>query len=238
MGFLEHLDELRKRLIVSVVALLISIVVAFTFVSDIFTFVMEPLLDSLPEGAKLVYTEPAEGFLLDIKMSMLAGVFISSPVILRQVWLFVAPGLYVREKKYAIPFVLASTLLFVTGGLFSHFVAFRWLFAFFGSFSTDTVEFLPRIGPLFALYTKMVLAFGLIFQMPALAFFLARMGLVTAGWLVKNFKYAVLIVFILAAVLTPSPDPVNQLIMAGPMLGLYGLSIVIVWACARKDSTH
>ncbi len=236
MSFLDHLDELRKRLIISVVALLVAFVVAYAFVAQIFAFMMQPLLE-LPEVGTLVFTEPAEGFLLDIKMAALAGVFLASPVILWQVWLFIAPGLYANEKKLAIPFVAFSTFFFVSGGLFSHFIAFRAVFAFFSSFSTDTVEFLPRITPIFSMYMKMLLAFGFIFQMPTVAFFLARMGLLTPRWLIQNFKYAVLVIFILAAVLTASPDPVNQIIMAGPMLALYGLSILIAWAFGKKDAT-
>ena len=236
MSFLDHLDELRKRLIISVVALLVAFVVAYAFVAQIFAFMTQPLLETLPEGGTLVFTEPAEGFLLDIKMAALAGVFLASPVILWQVWLFIAPGLYAHEKKLAIPFVAFSTVFFVSGGLFSHFIAFRAVFAFFSSFSTDTVEFLPRITPIFSMYMKMLLAFGFIFQMPTVAFFLARMGLLTPQWLIQNFKYAVLVIFILAAVLTASPDPVNQIIMAGPMLALYGLSILIAWGFGRNDA--
>ena len=236
MSFLDHLDELRKRLIVSIVAVFVAILIAFAFVSRIFDFMMGPLLETLPAGGTLIYTEPTEAFFLYIKMASLAGVFIASPVILWQVWLFVAPGLYAHEKKFAIPFVVFSTLFFVSGGLFSHFVAFRWAWAFFGSFSSETVEFMPRIAPIFSLYTRMLLAFGFIFQMPTMAFFLARMGMITPQFLVRNFKYAVLVVFIVAAVLTPSPDPVNQFIMAGPMLALYGLSILIAWVFGRRPT--
>ena len=127
MSFLDHLDELRTRLIVALVALLVGFLIAFAFVSQIFTFMMQPLLETLPEGSTLVYTEPAEHFLLNIRMAALAGIFIASPVVLWQVWLFVAPGLYVHEKKFAIPFVVLSSMCFVGGGLFSHFIAFPTL---------------------------------------------------------------------------------------------------------------
>ncbi len=229
MSFLEHLDELRKRLIVSIVALIGGMLVAFAFVTQIFDFIMIPLQETLPPGGALIYTEPTEAFFLYIRMAALVGVFIAAPVILWQFWLFIAPGLYAREKKFAIPFVVFSTLFFVSGGLFSHFVAFQWAWKFFGAFSSETVEFLPRIAPVFSLYTRMLLAFGFIFQMPTLAFFLARMGMITPRFLLKNFKYAVLAIFVVAAVLTPSPDPFNQFLMAGPMLVLYGLSILIAW---------
>ena len=236
MSFLEHLDELRRRLIISSVALLVAVGVAFAFVSRIFDFMIVPLVEILPAGGRLVYTEPLEAFVLYIKMAALAGVFVASPVILWQVWLFIAPGLYAHEKKFAIPFVVFTTVFFVSGGLFCHFVAFRYAWMFFGSFGSDTVEFLPRIAPVFSLYTTMILAFGIIFQIPTLAFFLARMGMITPKLMLKNFKYSVLVIFILAAVLTPSGDPVNLFLMVGPMLALYVVSIVIVWAFAKSSA--
>ena len=236
MSFLAHLDELRKRLVVSSAALFVGILIAFAFVSQIFDFMMLPLQKTLPAGGRLIYTEPTEAFYLYIKMAALAGVFIASPVILWQVWLFVAPGLYAHEKKFAIPFVVFSTLFFVAGGLFSHFVAFRYAWMFFGSFATETVEFLSRIAPVFSLYTWMLLAFGVIFQIPTLAFFLTRMGMITPKLLLKNLKYSVLVIFVVAAVLTPSGDPVNLFIMAGPMFALYVVSIVIAWAFAKRDT--
>ncbi|HIE93524.1 MAG TPA: preprotein translocase subunit TatC [Acidobacteria bacterium] len=149
MSFLDHLEELRKRLVISIAALFIGVLVAYTFVGTIFEFMMRPLV---------------------------AGVFLASPALLSQLWLFVAPGLYAREKRYAIPFVAFSTLFFVAGGLFSHFIAFQALWAFFASLETELVTFTPRIAPMFSLYMRMLLAFGAVFQMPILAFFLARMG--------------------------------------------------------------
>lgn len=229
MSFLDHLEELRTRLMISIAALLVGVLAAYTFVETIFDFMMRPLQETLPANSTFVFTEPAEFFVVRIKMAIVVGVFVASPVILWQLWLFVAPGLYAREKRYAIPFVVFSTLFFVAGGLFSHYIAFQLLWTFFSSYETDLVAFMPRIAPAFSLYMRMLLSFGVIFQMPTLAFFLARIGLITPRFLIRNFKYAVLIVFILAAALTPSPDGVNQLIMAGPMLALYGLSILIAW---------
>ena len=232
MPFLEHLDELRKRLVVSSAALFVGILIAFAFVSQIFDFMMLPLQETLPAGGRLIYTEPTEAFYLYIKMAALAGDFIASPVIFWQVWLFVAPGLYAHEKKCAIPFVVFSTLFFVGRGLFSHFVAFRYAWMFFGSFATETAEFLP----VFSLYTWMLLAFGVIFQIPTLAFFLTRMEMITPKLLLKNLKYSVLAIFVVVAVLTPSGDLVNLFIMAGPMFALYVVSIAIAWAFAKRDT--
>jgi sec-independent protein translocase protein TatC len=235
MGFLDHLDELRRRLTVSVIALFVGFLAAFAFIDRIFGFIMRPLTAILPDGGKLVFTEPTEAFMLYIKIAALAGLVLAAPVILWQLWLFIAPGLYAQEKKFAIPFVALSTICFVGGALFSHYVVFPVAWRFFASFSTDYMMFMPRIAPVFSLYVRMLLAFGVIFQLPTLVFFLARMGVVTPGFLIHHFKYAVLIIFIIAAVLTPTPDPTGQVLMAGPMILLYGLSIGIAWAFGKKS---
>jgi sec-independent protein translocase protein TatC len=235
MSFLEHLDELRKRLLVSAAALFLGFLAAFAFIPYVFEFVMRPLTEVLPGGGRLIYTEPTEAFLLYLKVAALAGLVLASPAILLQVWLFIAPGLYVHEKRFAIPFVLFSTAFFVGGALFSHFFVFPFAWRFFASFSTEYMEFTPRIAPTFALYAKMLLAFGLVFQMPTLVFFLARMGVVSAGFLIRHTKYAVLLIVIISAVLTP-PDVVSQVLMALPMVGLYGVSILIAWIFARRPA--
>jgi sec-independent protein translocase protein TatC len=238
MSFLEHLEELRKRLMVALVSLLGGVVIAFAFIDRIFGFIMRPLQQVLPAGGKLIYTEPAEAFLLYMKIAVLAGLILAAPVILSQVWLFVAPGLYSHEKRFAIPFVVLSTVGFVGGALFSHYVVFPFAWKFFAGFSTDYMQFTPRIGPVFSLYTRMLLAFGAIFQLPTLVFFLARMGVVTARFLVRNLKYAILIAFIVAAVLTPTPDAVVQTMMAAPLIGLYIISIGIAWLFGRRRSAE
>jgi sec-independent protein translocase protein TatC len=147
--------------------------------------------------------------------------------------LFIAPGLYSHEKKYAIPFVVSTSLLFATGVAFAHFIAFPWVWLFFAGFGTDYMDFMPKIAPVFALYAKMLLAFGVVFQLPILVLFLARLGVVTPGFLLRNFKYAVLIMFVLSAILTP-PDVVSQIILAGPMVLLYLLGIGIAWIFRRR----
>jgi sec-independent protein translocase protein TatC len=227
MSFLEHLDELRKRLIYALLSVIGGCAVAFVFIGYIFDFIMAPMQHMLPQGNKLIYTAGAEPFMLYLKIGLIAGIFFSSPLVLWQVWKFIAPGLYTHEKKFAIPFVFLSTVFFVLGGLFAHYIAFPWTWKFFISFSTDYMVFLPKIDEAFALYTKMLLGFGLIFEMPTLVFFLARMGVVTARFLLRYFKYAVLVIFIVAAVVSPGTDMMSQLIMAVPMLALYVISIVI-----------
>lgn len=235
MSFLDHLDELRKRLIASVYALLAGCVIAFFFVNRIQAFIFVPLHEALG-GADFIYTKGFEPFMLMMKTGALAGLLIASPFIIWQLWLFIAPGLYANEKRFAIPFVFFSSVFFLLGATFSHYVAFPWTWAFFRSWETEYVKFLPDIGEAFSIYVKMILAFGVIFQMPTLVFSLARMGLVTAGWLAKNTKYAVLIIFIVAAVISPGTDVVSQALMAGPMLALYAFSILVAWIFAKKKS--
>lgn len=233
MSFLEHLDELRKRLVWSIVSVLGGFVTALVFIGYIFGFIMRPLAAIVPEG-RLIYTEPTEAFMLQLKVALLAGLVIAAPAIMWQLWLFIAPGLYRREKRLAVPFVASSSVLFAAGAAFNHYVVFPLAFAFLGSFTTDYMEFLPRIEPVFSLYARMLLAFGLIFQMPVLVFTLAKLGLVTAGFLWRNTRYAILIIFIIAAVVTPTTDVVTQALMAGPMTVLYMISIGIAWLVGPK----
>jgi sec-independent protein translocase protein TatC len=234
MSFLEHLDELRTRLIVSVSAIAGGFFVCLFFIDRIFAFIMVPLQRALPNDGKLMYTEPTEAFMVQIKGAALAGLVLAAPVVLWQLWLFISPGLYTNEKKFAIPFVFMTTFFFLAGALFSHFVAFPWSWVFFASFTTDYMDFVPKLGPVFSLYAKMLLAFGVIFQMPTIVLFLARFGIVTARLLIRYFKYAFLAIFIIAAVLSPGTDIVSQLMMAVPMLLLYGVSIGVAWVFGRR----
>ncbi|HEX5108329.1 MAG TPA: twin-arginine translocase subunit TatC [Vicinamibacterales bacterium] len=234
MSFLEHLDELRKRIIWSLVGVAVGVIIACFFVTDLYSFVMDPMQQLLRPGEKLVYTEPTEAFALYLKLAVIAGLMIASPIVMTQVWLFIAPGLYSHEKKFAVPFVLLSSTSFIAGAAFSHYVVFRMSWKFFDSFAGDSLTFMPRIEPAFSLYMKMLLGFGLVFQMPAVVLFLARMGLITARFLWRNFKYAILIIFVAAAILTPDASPVTQTAMAGPMILLYLLSICLAWLFGKK----
>lgn len=236
MTFLEHLDELRKRITHAVVALLVGFIVAFAFIQRIFDFVYQRLIAGVP-GGKLVYTEAPEMFMLWIKIAALSGVLIASPYIMWQVWLFIAPGLYAKEKRLAIPFVVSSSALFISGAAFSHYLVFPAAWTFFASFSNDYIEFLPRVGPVFGMYVKLMLGIGLTFQLPVLIFVLARLGIVTAGFLLRNFKYAVLIIFIVAAVITPDGNPVTQVLVGGPMVVLYLFGIAAAWLFGKSKKS-
>ena len=234
MSFLEHLDELRQRLIRALAGVLAGFVVAILFIERIFDFIMTPLVAILPAGGKLIYTEPTEAFLLYMKMAALAGLLLAMPYLMWQVWGFIAPGLYAHEKRFAIPFVLMSTVFFTLGCAFSHYVAFPAAWSFFGSFADDTVQFAPRIEPVFSLYVRMALGLGAVFEMPTLVMFLARVGLVTPRFLIRHTKYAILIIFIVAAIVTPGSDPLSLFLVAVPMIGLYAVSIGVAWLLKKR----
>lgn len=234
MTFLEHLDELRKRITHGVAALFVGFLVAFAFIGRVQAFIYQRLTADVP-GKSFIYTEPGEGFFLMLKMAALVGVLIASPYIMLQVWLFIAPGLYAREKRLAVPFVFFSSGLFVVGAAFSHYIVFPAAWTFFAGFSNDFITFTPRIEPVFGLYVKLMLGMGLVFQMPVLMFVLARLGIVTAGFLARNVKYAVLLIFITAAIITPDSSPVSQLLVAGPMVVLYGVGILVAWAFGKSN---
>jgi sec-independent protein translocase protein TatC len=236
MTFLEHLDELRKRITHAVSALLVGFLIAFAFIDKVFAFVYQRLTKSIP-GGKLIFTEPSEAFFLWMKIALVTGVLISSPYIMWQVWLFIAPGLYAKEKRLAIPFVICSSGLFVAGAAFSHYVLFPAAWAFFSGFSNEYMEFMPRVAPVWDLYVKLLLGMGLVFQMPVLMFVLARLGIVTAGFLLRNIKYAILLIFIAAAILTPDASPVNQVLVAAPMIVLYLVGIIVAWLFGKSKKS-
>jgi sec-independent protein translocase protein TatC len=234
MSFLEHLDELRKRIVRSCLAIALGVLATFYWIQQIFDFILAPTRKALPTGVKLIYTEPGEAFSLYITVALIAGAIVAAPFIMYQVWMFIAPGLYSNEKRLAIPFVLFTTIGFVLGAAFNHYIAFPFMMAFFGSFNTPDLAFMPKLEDVFGLYSKMLLGMGVVFQMPTVVFFLAKMKLITARFLMSHFKYAFLIIFVVAAVITPTGDMMTQAIFAAPMIGLYLLSIVVAWVVGPK----
>jgi sec-independent protein translocase protein TatC len=232
-SLLHHLDQLRRRIVYTCLAVAVGMLVAFAFIKPIFDFVFQPIRSVLPPGSKLIYTQPGEAFSIWVQIALIAGVVLASPFVMYQVWCLIAPVLYQRHhKRFAGAFILLTSAGFVAGALFNHYVVFRAMIAFFASFNTGTLAFMPRLDDVFGLYTKMLFGMGLVFQMPAIVFFLARMGLVTARMLLKYFKYAFLIIFIIAAIVTPSPDAATQVLFAAPMVALYLIGIVIAWIVA------
>src|SRR5205809_313451 len=238
MSFLDHLDELRRRIIYSLVSVLAGFLIALVFVYDIFDFIMRPMQQLLPPGGTLVYTDPAEAFMLMIKIALIAGLMLASPLVFTQVWLFIAPGLYVHEKKLAIPFVLMSSFLFVLGAAFSHYVVFPITWRFFVGFTNDILTFMPRVEPAFSMYLRLILALGITFQLPTIVLFLARMGLITPRFMIRNFKYAVLLITIAAAVLSPDGGGVGMLAMGAPVIVLYIFSIALAWMFGKKRAAE
>jgi sec-independent protein translocase protein TatC len=228
------LEELRKRLIYSFLAIGISFGLCYAFIKQIVEILMRPLVRVLPQGSTLVFTAVPEAFFTYLKAAFLAGIFFASPFILYQIWAFVSPGLYQREKKYIFPYLIVSSVFFMGGALFCYFIVFPVIFRFFLSFASETIRPLPAIREYLAFTIKLLLAFGLLFQWPALILFLARMGVVSSPFLARNRKYAVLIIFVIAAVLTP-PDLVSQLLLAGPLLAMYEGSIWMAKFFGKKE---
>lgn len=232
MGFLEHLDELRARIIRAGSAVGIGMLIAFAFYQRLGDFVLQPIIASLPAGSALVYIKPGEGFSFYLNVSLIGGLLLAAPFVMYQVWGFIAPGLHANEKKLVLPFVTLTSLGSLGGAAFSHYVLFPALMTFYGEFSSARMRFMPGVEESVDLYLKMMLGMVIVFQIPTVVFFLAKMKLVTGRFLWRNFKYAILLIFIAAAVLTPSTDPWNQIVFAAPMIGLYILSIGIAWLVA------
>ena len=238
MSFLEHLEELRKRIINACLGIAVGVGLSFFFIQQIYDFLTAPAIKTLPPGSKLIYTQPTEAFSLYINISLISGIVFAAPFIMYQVWKFIAPGLYSNEKKFVIPFVLFSTLGFLGGAAFNHYVAYPFIMIYFASFNTPNLSYMPQLREVFGLYIKMLLGLGLIFQMPTVVFFLAKIGVVTSRLLLRQFKYAVLLIFITAAVVTPTGDPMTLMVFAMPMIGLYLLSIAVAWLVQPKKQTE
>jgi sec-independent protein translocase protein TatC len=236
MSFLDHLDELRRRILYSVYSVLAAAVISFSIIKRVLNEVTRPMLEEVSSG-KLLGTEALDPIMFFFKAGLFLAVIIASPLILLQVWYFIAPGLYSKEKRLAVPFVFFSTALFLGGAYFGHQYAFRITWEFLATFNREVVDFMvwtPTATSAFSLYLRIVLGLGLIFEMPIVIFVLARFGIVTWRFLLKNFKYAVLIIFIVAAVASPGQDPASQLLFAAPMLVLYVISIGVAWLFGKK----
>jgi sec-independent protein translocase protein TatC len=231
MSFLEHLEELRNRIFHSVIAVGLGMLACWFVRERLVAFMTKPIIEVLKKNAqpeKLVYLNPTEPFNLYLKVCALAGLFVTSPYVLYQVWLFISPGLYRREKKYVVPFMVSTIALFVSGGYFGYRMVYP-----------AALDFLVGIGRQFSamitiheytdLFLTVILGLGVVFEMPILIFFLALMGVVSAGWMWRNIRYAILGIFIVAGALAPTPDISSMIIFASPMLALYIVSIGIAW---------
>ena len=231
--FLSHLEELCKRLVVCAIGVGAGFVIAYIFAERLFQLLVAPLKAVMPEGDQLIFTNLPEMFFAYIKVAFITGIMAASPLIFYQLWMFIAPGLYRKEKKMAIPFVISSTILFVGGALFGYFVVFPFGFKFFIGFSNEYVKALPSVKQYFSFSMKLLFAFGAVFELPVIIFFLSKMGVVTPQFLRQQRKYAILLTFALAAILTP-PDVITQCMMAGPLIVLYEIGILVSRIAQKK----
>jgi sec-independent protein translocase protein TatC len=229
MGFLDHLEELRSRLIRSCLAIGAGMAIAFVVRDRIANIVLQPTLDALPKGTSLVATRVGETFAFYLDIALIGGVILAAPYVLFQVWRFIAPGLHAHERRFAVPFVLMAAACTITGALFTHYLLFPSTIEFFAQFDSVSIKLTPKLEDTFGLYRSMMLGMVAVFQLPTLVFFLSLMQVVTARWLVRHIKYAILASFVVSALLTASPDPWNQTVMAAPMIALYLVSIVVAW---------
>jgi len=229
----SHLQELRKRLVLSFIAVGVGFVICYAFSENLFAILSQPLLKMMPSGGTLIFTSVAEAFFTYMKVAFIAGIILTSPFVLFQVWAFVAPGLYRHEKRYMIPFVVAGSFFFVLGILFAYFVAIPVGFKFLLGYATDFIKPMPSMKEYLSFSIKFLLVFGLVFEFPVVLVLLARIGVVDAKTMARHRKYAILLIFVFAAVMTP-PDIVSQLLMAIPLMGLYELSILLSRIFGKK----
>lgn len=235
MTLTEHLAELRTRIIQSLLGIAVGFAAVYGQSQRVLDFLLEPLERVLPEDTTIQFTGLPEPFFVHLKVSILAGFFLASPWVFYQAWKFVAPGLYSHEKRMAFPFVLLSTLFFSCGSVFCFYYVFPVAFEYFMSFGTAEIRPIPRLGEYFSLATKLLLGFGIVFEMPVVCFFLGRMGILHWRGMLSAWRYVTVVLFVVSAVLTP-PDPVSQVMLAGPLMVLYGMSVLVVALTGAREA--
>ena len=233
--FTGHLEELRKRLVVCFIAIGIGFVASYGFKEQIFQILSRPLISAMGTGDKLIFTGLPEAFFTYLKVALLSAIMLAAPVILYEFWMFVAPSLYKKERSLLIPIVFISSFFFIGGALFGYFVVFPFGFKFFLGFASDTIQALPSMKEYLSFSAKLLLAFGLVFELPVVITFLAKLGIVSVDFLKKNRKYALILFFVGAAIITP-PDVITQIMMALPLMLLYEISILGARAFGKKKS--
>ena len=221
-----HIADLRKRFVISCLTVAAMFFVCFSFYEPILNWMMVPVEAVLPKNSQMVAVEIQETFFTALKVAFFAGFIVSLPVIFWQLWLFLAPGLYDHEKKLVIPFVFFATLMFLSGSAFAYYIVVPVGFEFLINFGSTVVTVLPSIGKYVGFFTKLLIGFGIAFELPVITFFLAKIGLVDDRMLKDFFRYAIILIFVVSALLTP-PDVISQLLMAAPLTFLYGVSIYI-----------
>jgi len=229
-----HLEELKKRLIRSLIGIGIGLFACYYYKEWLFKIITKPLMDVMPKNSFMVFTSLPEAFFTYLKISFFASLFLTAPFTLYQIWKFISPGLYAREKKYVAPFVLTSSLLFIGGVVFGYYLALPPAFGFFMEFSSDMLRPMFTMREYLSFALKLLLAFGVSFELPVFIFFMTKLGIVNSRMMSRQRRYAILIIFIAAAFLTPSPDAFTQIIMAVPLMILYELSIYVAKFAERK----
>ncbi|MBW2674151.1 MAG: twin-arginine translocase subunit TatC [Deltaproteobacteria bacterium] len=235
MPFTLHLEELKTRLIRILIAIGAGFVVCYLFKEKLFWALTRPLAAVLPDNSSMIFTSLPEAFFTYLKVSFLASIFLVSPYLLYQIWKFVSPGLFASEKKHVAPFVTFSTIFFLGGSLFAYYIVFPFGFKFFVGFGNDFIRPMLSLKEYLSFSMKLLIAFGVIFELPIFMFFLAKIGMVSSEILKKKRKYALLLVFVVAAIFTP-PDVVTQGLMALPLMLLYEISIWVVKAGEKKQA--
>jgi sec-independent protein translocase protein TatC len=239
MSLTEHLSELRIRLLRIIIALAVGFGICYYYKDLVFDIITKPLTQVLPSESHLIYTGLTEAFFVYMKLAFFASLLITSPYILHQIWKFISPGLLPKEKKYVVPFVLSSTSLFLGGVLFGYFIVLPPAFKFFVSFNNQYLQAMISFREYLSLFVTFLLGFGLSFELPVFIFFLTKLGVVNAKMLSQQRKYAILLIFIAAAILTPSPDALSQILMAIPLMLLYEVSIFLAkFAKKSKDINY
>jgi sec-independent protein translocase protein TatC len=231
MPLLVHLEELRKRIILSVVGVVAGFFSCWSFADRIFGLMQQPIIQALRHhglSGGLVYLNPTEPFNLYLEVGFVAGLFVASPFVFYQLWLFIAPGLYRKEKRYVLPFLVSTVALFLAGGLFGYKMVYPASLDFLIAYG-QRFQPMITIGEYPRLFLTIIVGLGLIFEMPILVFFLALMRVITARWMWRNLRYSILAIFVLAAIVTPTTDILNMCLFAAPMVGLYGISIGVAW---------
>lgn len=232
-----HLKELRTRLIASFVAIGIGFVLCYIFSQTLFNILAKPLFKILPQGGSLIFISVAEAFFTYMKVAFIGGLIFASPFVLYQIWAFVAPGLYRHEKRYVLPLLLGGSFFFLLGILFGYFIAIPVGFRFLLGYAADLIKPMPSMKEYLSFSVKFLLAFGLVFEFPVVLVILARIGIIDARMMAKQRKYAILLIFIFAAVMTP-PDLISQVILAFPLMGLYELSILLARLFGKKKKSE
>ncbi len=235
LPFTAHLEELRRRLIICFCAVGIGFVISYIFSKRLFDLLMQPLLAAMPAEEKLIYTGLPEAFFTYLKVALLAGLLLAVPVIMYQLWMFIAPGLYDKEKRLVLPVVFLSSLFFLGGSLFGYFVVFPFGFKFFMGFASDSIRALPSMKEYLGFSAKLLFAFGVVFELPLFVTFLAKLGIVNVQFLKAKRKYAILLFFVFASILTP-PDVITQIMMAAPLIVLYEVSILGARVFGKKET--